>query len=140
MSAAWQVSTERRLGWVTFGAAMLVAAFWLIYVVEGVSYGSAHDLVGAYEAAFPVADAAFGGSLIAASVSLLRHRPAGPFFLVMAASMSVYLGILDVTFYASQGLYATLGVAAVVELTVNACCIGGGAIGLWHGARLWRTR
>jgi len=93
----------------------------------------------AYEAAFPLADAGFGATLLLAGYGLLRGHAAGPFLLVGAAAISIYLGLLDLTFYAGHGLYAPVNPSVLLELGVNAACIGGGLLGLRAGWRFWRT-
>ncbi len=128
---------ERRLSVATLVGGLLVGIYWIVYFTNTVPVGQEHSLVSAYEAAFPVADALLGVLLFAASRALYAGRRTGPFFLVAAAATCLYLGFLDFTFYARIGMYWPLTTAGVVELFVNACCIGGGAAALRLGWRLW---
>jgi hypothetical protein len=123
----------------TLAAGLLVLAFWALYLTEAATLGQADPLRANFEAAFPFADVVFAGVLLATGVLLLKRHAGAPFFLVIAASMSVYLGILDVTFYARHGLYSPLTADAATELVINLLCIGGGLAGLKAGWRLWRA-
>jgi len=131
----WRIAAAATL----FGGAC-VAAFWVVYFTSSTPLGHRDPAVTAFEGAFLVADAVFAGLLISAGVELLRRRPAGAFLLAAAAGMSLYLALLDVTFYARQGLYVTGTPDAAMELVVNALCLGGGLLGLRWAWRLWRGR
>jgi hypothetical protein len=116
-----------------------VLAFWLVYFASSATLGRGDPTVHAFESAFLVADAAFAILLVAAGLALFRRRPAGPFLLVAAAAMSLYLALLDLTFYSRQGLYAA-DTGSMLELAVNALCLGGGLLGLRCGWTLWIAR
>lgn len=136
---------ERRRTWSIAAVAALlggvcVAAFWITYFGSSATLGHGDPTVAAFERAFLVADAVFAGLLIGAGIGLLRRRPAGAFLLAAAAGMSLYLALLDVTFYARQGLYGSVSTGAVLELAVNALCLGGGLLGLRWAWRLWAGR
>jgi hypothetical protein len=128
---------ERRLSVATLLGGLLVAAYWTVYFTNAVPVGQEHPMARAFEAAFPVADALLGILLFAASRALYAGRRTGPFFLVAAAATCLYLGCLDLTFYARIGMYWPLSAAGAAELFVNTCCIGGGAAALRLGWRLW---
>jgi hypothetical protein len=133
--------TRRRhaVGWVALAGGGLVVLFWLAYFASGAALGHGDPRVAAYEAAFPMADAGFAAALMLAGYCLLRGYAAGPFLLVGAAAISIYLGLLDLTFYAGHGLYARVSPAVLLELGVNAACVGGGLLGLQAGWRFWRA-
>jgi len=128
---------DRRAGWATLCGAGALVAFWVLYFGGVIDSGS-DELTREFESAFPLADAALVIMLVAAGVSLLRGRTAGTFCLVAAAAASLYLGILDATFYGRQGHYFPLTGAGLFELAVNLLCIGGGAWGLRRGWTQWR--
>ena len=73
--------------------------------------------------AFPLADALLATAAIGGGTALLRGAPAGVFVLALAGAMSLYLGVLDVSFYGRQGLYTPLigdgGFELVSALTVK---------------------
>jgi len=116
-----------------------VFAFWVMYFTSSAALGHGNPAVHAFESAFLVADAVFAILLLGTGISLLRRRPAGPFLLVAAAAMSIYLALLDLTFYSRQGLYAADG-GSLLELIVNGLCLGGGLLGLRCGWTLWTAR
>lgn len=123
----------------TLTGGLCVIAFWVIYFASTAALGHGDPTVHAFEGAFLVADAVFAALLLAAGVSLLRRRPAGTFLLVATAAMSIYLALLDLTFYSRQGLY-TADAGSMLELFVNALCLGGGLLGLRCGWTLWTAR
>ena len=128
------------LAWTTLGAGALVLLFWALYLSDAAALGQEDPLRATFEGAFPLADVVFAGALLATGVLFLRRHEGAPFLLVVSAAMSVYLGVLDVTFYARHGLYAPLTADAATELAINALCIGGGIFGLRAGWHLWSAR
>lgn len=132
------VNGRRAFGWASLAGAGLVCLFWIVYFGTGAGLGRDDGVVRGFESAFPVADGILALVLAAAGRSLLRGADSGPFLLVAGAAMSLYLGVLDVTFYARRGLYRPVSAGALLELVANALCIGGGAAALWWGWRLWR--
>lgn len=137
MSEERRRKLERRLSVATLVGGLLVAAYWIVYFTNAVPVGQEHARASAFESALPVADALLGILLFAASRALYAGRRTGPFFLVAAAATCLYLGLLDLTFYARIGLYWPLTAAGAIELFVNGCGIGGGAAALRRGWRLW---
>ncbi|MFQ6044767.1 MAG: hypothetical protein ACE5PT_00220 [Gemmatimonadales bacterium] len=131
---------ERAAGWAALLGGWLVTLFWVLYLTGLANLGQNEPELASFEQAFPVADAVWAAILFTAGISLLNKRPAGAFCFVIAGSMSVYLGLLDLTFYARQGFYTSLTAEAVTQLFVTGGCIGGGTLGLGLGWRLWRTQ
>jgi hypothetical protein len=126
------------LAWTTLVAGALVLLFWAVYFSDTAALGQEDALKAGFEAAFPLADLLFAGMLIATGVLFLLRRESAVFFLIAAASMSLYLGILDVTFYARHGLY-TLTPDAITEMAINMLCIAGGVFGLRTAWQLRRV-
>lgn len=129
---------ERRAGCVVLGGGLALIAFWALFFAGLVDGGPEAGVLHEFEMAFPVADAVFAGILFTAAVALFRGRPAGTFFLVASGAMSLYLGILDLTFYGGQGFYYPVSASGLFELAVNAACVAGGAYALHRGWWLWR--
>lgn len=127
---------ERQLGWATLGGGVLVILFWTTYFAAGASDDAVRA---AFERAFVPADALLVAILFAASRALFRGRPDGPFLLVLAAGMCVYLGVLDATFQAHQGGFWPITGDGALAAAVNALCLGGGVYGVRAAWRLWRT-
>lgn len=114
--------------------------FWVLYLSRAVDLGQDDPFVHAFESAFPLADAVFAAALFAAAFHLLKGRRPGPFFLVIAGSMSLYLGVLDTTFYVSRGILTQIHLDGLIGLSVNALCIVGGIIALRFSWRCWVGR
>ena len=130
--------TRRVMGGAALVGGVLMLLFWTFYFTGGLNFGQDDRLLSAFESAFPVVDGVLAIFLVAAGVFLLTGKPAGTFCLVVAAAMSLYLGILDVTFYARQGLLHPLGREGSIALALSALCVGGGLLGLRFGWVLWR--
>jgi NAD(P)-dependent dehydrogenase (short-subunit alcohol dehydrogenase family) len=128
------------MGWATLVGGVFVLLFWALYFTGAAELGQEHQIVAEFESAFPIADAFFCVMLFAASYCLLKGKAPGAFLLVAAGSVSLYLGILDATFYARQGHYSPITATALVELAVNAFCVGGGALALWFGWTFMASR
>ena len=130
-------SMETRLGCVLLGGGALMIAFWTLYLTGLVELGQQDPLVSAFETSFLLADTLLGVLLLFGGFQLLRSRPSGPYLLTVVAAMSVYLGLLDLVFYAQAGLWDSFSAAAAFELTLISVCILGGSTCLVLGWRLW---
>lgn len=139
MSRGSKRDRQRLLGWMTLLGGVFVLLFWALYFSRAVDLGQHDPAIHAFESAFPLADAVFAVVLFTAAYHLLKGKRTGWFFLVVAGSMSLYLGVLDTTFYVSHGIFSAVDVDALVGLSVNAFCIGGGMIALRFGWRSWNT-
>jgi hypothetical protein len=127
----------RNVGIAAIAAGGLDLLFWLRYATSSAPLDPA---VRAYEGAFPIADAILGLALLLAGGALIRGSSLGEFLLVAAAGASLYLGVVDVTFYAKRAAYARPGAEATVEILVNVASLGGGLFGLADGWIRWRER
>jgi hypothetical protein len=126
---------DRPLALVAFLGSALLAAFWALYGCGVLRLGEPGSAATMYEAAFPFADLFAAGLLLVAGVGLWRGRALGRFAMIAGASMVLYLGLLDFTFYSRQGLFARLQGEGALELALCATCCGGGALSL---VRCWR--
>ncbi len=126
-----------RAGLVALAGGTAVILYWTLYFLGTIESGPAGSSHHAFETAFPPADALLCVAALAAGRALLRGARSGVFFLVVAASMSLYLGILDVSFYGRLGFYVPLNEAGSIELVVNFLAIVGGAFGVRLAWRLW---
>jgi len=111
--------------------------FWILYLAGVLTPGNVEGPVGEFEAAFPFADAFLAVVLLGAGLGLWRGRRFGLFALAGGATATLYLGILDFTFYSSHGAYDDLAGPALVELTINLICILGGAGGVLAAWKRW---
>lgn len=128
---------RRHLEIATAVGGALVVTFWLVYFLANDIVGLVEPANARFEESFIVADIVFAVLLFATSWSLRHRGSAGPFLLAMAASMSLYLGILDATFYARDGLFLPVTGTALVTLLVHGLCVGGGLYGLWAAWHMW---
>jgi hypothetical protein len=119
------------------GSALLVL-FWVLYFSGILEFGTEDPIMIEFEAAFPFADAMLASILFIAGIGLWKGRRLGGFCLTGGAAMALYLGILDLTFYARQGMYAPLRSEGAVELAVNLLCIVGGIVALGFSWKLER--
>jgi hypothetical protein len=118
------------------GGGVLDLAFWVLYVAGVITMGE--GIARVYETAFPAADTLLGIALVAAGATLLARRPVGPYLIVIAGSMALYLGVLDLTFYLANHLYSLAEPESLLGLALNLVCIVGGGLALYWGRRLWR--
>ena len=130
-------ATRRTLGGVMLGGGALMGLYWALYLGGSVDLGQNEPVVAAFESAFLLADTLLAVLLLIAGWTLLSDRPSGPFVMSVAAAMSLYLGLLDLVFYARQGLFASPSGAALFELLLIGTCVLGGAACLGVGWRLF---
>ena len=130
--------TRRGLAVAAFAGATFLMLFWALYFARVIAPADPNDPIAGFEAAFPIADAMLTVTLLAAGVGLLRRRFYGLFCMVGGAGMTLYLGLLDLTFYAGSGAYSPPAGDGWIELVVNVLCLVGGASGLWLCWKAWR--
>jgi len=126
----------RTLGMVMLGGGALMLTYWTLYLTGTVDLGQSDPVVASFESAFLLADTLLGVLLLAAGWSLIGHRRSGPYLMTVAASMSLYLGLLDLVFYARRGLFSTFAAADAFELALIAVCVLGGGTCLMYGWKL----
>lgn len=128
--------TRTALGMVMLGGGALMLTYWTLYLTGVVDLGQSNPIVAGFESAFLLADTLLGLLLLAAGESLLSGRASGPYLMTIAASMSVYLGLLDLVFYARLGMFSALSAATLFEVALITICVVGGAVCLAYGAKL----
>lgn len=138
MSTSIRERPQRWLGRAALAGGALIVLFWALYFTGSMGLADAGGPIAQFESAFLIADAILTIALITAGIGLLRGRRYGLFCLVGSGAMTLYLGILDLTFYSGQGFYAQITPDSAVEMIVNALCILGGLAALWFGWKLWR--
>ena len=134
-----QTRRHRGAALIAFIGSGLLILFWTLYFTGLIAFGQADPILAEFEAAFPIADAMLAAVLVTAGIGLWRGRRFGRFCLTAGSAMTLYLAILDFTFYSRQGLYAPLKTDGAVELVVNLLCLVGGLAGLALGWRLGRN-
>jgi hypothetical protein len=118
------------------GAGLLV--YWTLFFTVGL--GPADPPFGyfVFEHSFTIADTTLGVALIRAGTWLLSEDAArqnrGRALSLICAGALLFLGMLDISFNALNGVYS-LSVDGVVAMTINAWCIGFGALSAWACAK-----
>ena len=137
MSAITQLGTHRFLAATATTGGGLVLLFWIFYFAGVIHLGDARSPLAQFESAFPLADVLLAFALLAGGLGLFQRKRYGLFFLIGGAFMTLYLGILDLTFYARQGFFLPLTPDGAVALLVIFLCISGGTLGLFIGWKVW---
>ncbi len=126
----------------THAAAMLLAAlataiYWALFFGAGLVQ-TAHDPAYlAFERAFPLADGYMAFCFVVSALLLLRGKLAAVPWGIAAGSAMLYLGGMDVLFNLEHGKYADHGPEMLLELAINAACLGFGPFTM---LRLWGRR
>jgi len=131
--------TDRPLALAAFLGSALLAAFWTLYLMGWTTTGEPGDAVADFEAAFPLADALIVVLLLVGGVGLWTGRSVGRFAVISAASMVLYLGVLDLTFYSRHGLFTNPVGESVLQIVVILACLSGGTLALIRCRQLGRT-
>jgi hypothetical protein len=129
--------TGTLLGAVLLAGGVLMLMYWALYLTGVADLGQSDPVVAGFEAAFLLADTVLGTLLFLAGWMLLKGRPLGPYLMVVAASMSVYLGLLDLVFYSRHGLFSSTSGAGAFELVLVGTCLIAGSVCLRVGWNLW---
>jgi hypothetical protein len=123
----------RPIAYAAFAGGIIDILFWALYLTGTISFGPSDSSVAHFESAFLFADAVLAGILFISGFGLIKEKLFGVVGLIVAASMGLYLGFIDVAFYANQGLYFPLTSSSLFEIFINAVCLLGGAAGLILG-------
>jgi hypothetical protein len=115
-------------------------AYWAIYFLTART-SRASFLISAeheaFEAAFPAADMLLAVTLIVSSICLLHGATLGVLLSGAAGGVLIFLGILDISFNLQNGVYSFTPSLALMNVTINALCVG---FGLWLLRCTWRLR
>ena len=117
-----------------------IIAFWVVFFstdMVNIEDSRLKEVYLAFETAFPVADFYLAIMLIIGGVGLLKRKLYGTVFSFMGGASLIFLGLLDVSFNAQQGIYS-LGVEeAVMNVFINSLCIG---FGTYLVRSVWKER
>lgn len=134
------VSRPKGLAWIIgllLFAFVANLAYWIVYFTSGDVQVRQDEVYIAFENSFPAADAWMAVCALLGAIGLLRHRPWGLLFGLLAASSAIFLGLMDVTFNLNQGIYAIGGAEAAIEVLINLFCLGVGPLVIIY---LWKNR
>lgn len=122
------------------GVALGIIAFWTAYFstdTVNIADSRLKEIYTAFESAFPVADLYLAVVLIIGGIGLLKKRPYGYMFSLMGGAALIFLGLLDVSFNLQQGIYLLGAGEAVLNIFINAMCLGFGA---FLALSVWKNR
>ncbi len=109
---------------VLLGAAALIAAYWVAWLVHrslvASETGAAYTQ---FEDAFPLADGWLALCLVAASYCLVTARRAALFWLLVGGGAGLYLFGMDVLYDLEHGVWGK-GANGLVELAINLVTLG----------------
>ena len=113
------VRSRRAMAGLLLAAALLIAAYWLAWLVHrslvASESGTAYTQ---FEDAFPLADGWLALCLVAASYCLVTARRAAVFWLLAGGGAGLYLFAMDVFYDLQHGIWGK-GANGVVELVIN---------------------
>ncbi|MFO0722782.1 MAG: hypothetical protein U1E65_03285 [Myxococcota bacterium] len=133
---------------------LLAAASIQIFVVVAAStywalwYGGGRGLLTeetsaayiAFQDAFLLADGWLVLTCVLGALAILRRSPSWRSWVLLGASASIFLGLMDVCFDLENGVYRSAGGGgAMLELSLNSMALGFGGYGVWLG-RLGEVR
>jgi hypothetical protein len=107
-----------------------ITLFWIVFFssdLVSIKDPKLKEIYLAFETAFPVPDAWLVTALILGGIGLLKKASYGYFFSFIGGASLIYLGLLDTSFNALQGIYK-LGIGeAVLNISINLLCMGAGS-------------
>jgi hypothetical protein len=126
---------DKRAFWIP--AAMVatgigILIFWIVFATVGLAPAKPPLCYFAYEMAFPPVDIALALVLIASGIGLIRAKPAARTWALAAAGAIAFLGGLDITFNAQNGIYTASVLDGVSTLAMNLWCVGLGTAVFRH--------
>ena len=117
-----------------------IISFWIAFFsADLVNIDDPHleEIYMAFESAFPVADISLSIVLIIGGIGLLKKMPFGFLFSLLGGASLIFLGLLDVSFNTQQGIYL-LGIGeAILNISINLLCLGGGVFLI---VTIWKNR
>jgi len=117
-----------------------IISFWIAFFsADLVNIDDPHleEIYMAFESAFPVADISLSIVLIIGAIGLLKKMPFGVLFSLLGGASLIFLGLLDVSFNTQQGIYL-LGIGeAILNISINLLCLGGGVFLI---VTIWKNR
>jgi hypothetical protein len=124
------------VGVLVFGFLALVA-YWSVFYTSGAVQARTDVVYLTFQKSFLLADAWLAACCLAGAVGLWRRREWGFLFGLLAASSSIFLGLMDVCFNLNEGMYWRGGVEMWIETGINALNLTFGAV---IAAVLWSRR
>lgn len=121
-------------------AAMMVVLYWVMFF-SGSGAVTNEDWYMIFERAFPAADAWLAITALLGCVGLLRRKPWGVLFTLLAGSASIFLGLMDVLFDLENRIYTYYFALAPgevsTEIAINMLTLVLGPVLIWY---VWTRR
>jgi hypothetical protein len=124
------------IGVLVFGFLALVA-YWSVFYTSGAVQTRTDVVYLTFQRSFLLADAWLAACCAAGAVGLWRRRGWGVLFGLLAASSSIFLGLMDVCFNLNEAMYQRGGGAMWIEIGINAANL---TFGVVIAAVLWSRR
>ena len=118
-------------------AFLALAVYWVDFFARGDVQVRSDEVYLTFQKAFVLADGWLAACSLIAAVGLWLTRPWGLLFGLLAASSSIFLGLMDVCFNLNEGTYLLSGMPVWIEIAINVTTLGFGAIII---AVLWKRR
>ena len=112
-------------------------AFWIEFFTSGAVSIYDTEAYLAHEQSFPLADGYMAVCCLICAVGLVKQRPWGLLFGLMAGSGIVFLGLMDILYSIQQGMFSPFSASAAQVLFICAICLILGPVTITY---LWRNR
>jgi len=122
-----------------------ILTFWIFFFsadMVRIEDQKSRETYRAFESAFPLADAFLFFTLFIGGIGLLRKKIYGHLFSLLAGSCLVFLGLLDISFNAQQGIYRLGAREATINIFINLICLGSGILlisAFWKN-NIWKQK
>ena len=108
--------------------------FWIYFWFVDRKNPEYSEVYVAFESSFPPADLLWlAPSLLIAAIGLMTEQRLGVFFTIIAGSIQIFLGLLDLSFNLQQGRYKGKKVDVILNLVIQGYCFIFGALFLIYG-------
>lgn len=117
-----------------------IVAFWAVFFstdMVDIDDSRLKEVYLAFESAFPVPDVYLSVVLTIGGLGLLKRKYSGVLFSLMGGGSLIFLGLLDISFNARQGIYFLSVGEAVLNASINFLCV---AFGLYLVRSIWKNR
>ncbi len=117
--------------------AALTVAFWLEFYTSGTVAVSDDRAYIEHEQSFTVADVYMSLCAIIGAIGIIRQRPWGLLFGLLAGSAIIFLGLMDTLYAIQQGFFTEFSHAFVENLIISTACL---TLGPFTIIYIWRNR
>ena len=114
-----------------------VVVFWIEFFTSGTVSMSSTPAYLEHEQSFPAADGYMAICALICAAGLIRLRPWGLLFGLLAGSAIIFLGLMDTLYSLQQGIFGEFSLAAAEAFVICAVCLILGPATIIY---LWRNR